>query len=83
MKCVISHDNKYLISRLLLLSSTCLHFLRRIVGRRLKGTGLTRNEEEEQPTAAWGPGDGRERFGMKDVILEPRSAAARAQGGED
>ncbi|KAF0039592.1 hypothetical protein F2P81_007827 [Scophthalmus maximus] len=49
-------------------------------GRRLKGTGLTRNEEEEQPTAAWGPGDGRERFGMKDVILEPRSAAARAQG---
>lgn len=39
-----------------------------------------RNGEEEQPPAAWGSG---ERARKRDVILEPGSAAARAQGGED
>ncbi|XP_018530974.1 androgen receptor isoform X1 [Lates calcarifer] len=46
-------------------------------GRRLKGAGQMRNGEEEQPPAAWGSG---ERARKRDVILEPGSAAARAQG---
>ncbi|XP_056239559.1 androgen receptor-like [Seriola aureovittata] len=48
-------------------------------GRRLKGAGQTRNGEEEQPPASWGPGERGERAGKKDVMLDPRSAAARAQ----
>ncbi|KAM4586225.1 progesterone receptor-like [Fundulus diaphanus] len=46
-------------------------------GRRLKGAGQTRSGEEEQQAAAWGHG---EREGRHDVVLEPGSAAARAQG---
>lgn len=49
-------------------------------GRRLKGAGQTRNVEEEQPSAPWGPGERGERPGKKDVILEPGSAVARTQG---
>lgn len=45
--------------------------------------GQTRNGEEEQPSAPWGPGERGERPGEKDVILEPGSAVARARGGED
>ncbi|XP_044060143.1 androgen receptor-like isoform X2 [Siniperca chuatsi] len=48
-------------------------------GRRLKGARQTRNGEEEQPLAPWGPGERGERAGKKDVNLEPGSAAARAQ----
>ncbi|XP_076594989.1 progesterone receptor-like isoform X2 [Chaetodon auriga] len=48
-------------------------------GRRLKGAGLTRNGEEEQPPAPWGPRVRTERSGLKDVMLEPGSAAVRAQ----
>ncbi|XP_023251654.1 androgen receptor-like [Seriola lalandi dorsalis] len=48
-------------------------------GRRLKGAGQTRNGEEEQPPASWGPGERGERAGKKDVMMDPRSAAARAQ----
>ncbi|XP_040903774.1 androgen receptor-like isoform X2 [Toxotes jaculatrix] len=46
-------------------------------GRRLKGTGQTRNGEEEQNPSAWG--ERGERAGKKDANLEPGSAAARAQ----
>lgn len=53
------------------------------LGRRLKGAGQTRNVEEEQPLAAWGPGEIEGRAFRKDVILEPGSAASRAQGGKD
>ncbi|XP_008325634.1 androgen receptor-like isoform X3 [Cynoglossus semilaevis] len=49
-------------------------------GRRLKGAAQTRNGDEEPAPAAWGPGDRRVRSGKKDVISEPGSAAARAQG---
>eukprot|EP00064_Thunnus_orientalis_P011757 superscaffoldBa00001733_g11788 len=49
-------------------------------GRRLKGAGQTRNVEEEQPSAPWGPGERGERPGKRDVILEPGSAVARTQG---
>lgn len=52
------------------------------LGRRLKGAGQTRNVEEEQPPAAWGPGETGESAWKKDV-LEPGSAASRAQGGKD
>ncbi|XP_035524708.1 androgen receptor isoform X1 [Morone saxatilis] len=48
-------------------------------GRRLKGAGQTRNGEEEQPLGPWGPGERGERAGKRDIILEPGSAAARAQ----
>ncbi|KAL7395987.1 hypothetical protein ABVT39_026740 [Epinephelus coioides] len=48
-------------------------------GRRLKGAGQSRNGEEEQPLGPWGPGEQGERPGRRDVILEPGSAAARAQ----
>ncbi|XP_060936284.1 progesterone receptor-like isoform X2 [Limanda limanda] len=51
-------------------------------GRRLKGAAQTRNGEEELPFAAWGSGDRRERTGKKDVILDPGSAAARAQASQ-
>nr|AGV29985.1 androgen receptor alpha [Paralichthys olivaceus]AYN44209.1 androgen receptor-like variant 1 [Paralichthys olivaceus] len=51
-------------------------------GRRLKGAGQTRNGEEEQPSATWGPGDRQERSGKKDLILEAGSAAARAQASQ-
>ncbi|XP_034454599.1 androgen receptor-like isoform X2 [Hippoglossus hippoglossus] len=51
-------------------------------GRRLKGAAQTRNGEEEQPFAAWRPGDRQERSGKKDVILDPGSAAARAQASQ-
>ncbi|XP_042348886.1 androgen receptor-like isoform X2 [Plectropomus leopardus] len=48
-------------------------------GRRLKGAGQTRNGEEEQPLAPWGPIERGERPSRRDVILEPGSEAARAQ----
>ncbi|XP_062250248.1 androgen receptor-like isoform X2 [Platichthys flesus] len=51
-------------------------------GRRLKGAAQTRNGEEEQPFAAWGTGDRRERTGKKDAILVPGSTAARAQASQ-
>lgn len=54
-----------------------------ISGRRLKGAGQTRSGEEEQPAIAWGHGDREERAGKKDVVMEARHAAARAQGGQD
>ncbi|XP_041800185.1 androgen receptor-like isoform X1 [Chelmon rostratus] len=47
-------------------------------GRRLKGAGQTRNGEEEQPPASWGHRVRGERAGLKDVMLEPGSAVARA-----
>ncbi|XP_026213050.1 androgen receptor-like isoform X2 [Anabas testudineus] len=50
-------------------------------GRRLKGAGQTRNVEEEQPPAAWGPGETGESAWKKDV-LEPGSAASRAQASQ-
>ncbi|KAG7518199.1 androgen receptor-like [Solea senegalensis] len=49
-------------------------------GRRLKGTGQMKNGEEEQVPAAWGHGDRREQSDKKEVILQPRSVGARAQG---
>lgn len=60
------------------LCPTCL-----ILGRRLKGTGQTRNGEEEQPSAPWGPGERGERLGKKDVMLESGNAVGRAHSGED
>nr|QAV54757.1 androgen receptor alpha [Bostrychus sinensis] len=51
-------------------------------GRRLKGSGQTRNGEEEQTGAAqWGSGERGERAGRKDHYLEPGSAAPRSQNG--
>ncbi|XP_037531326.1 androgen receptor [Nematolebias whitei] len=51
-------------------------------GRRLKGAGQTRSgeEEQQQPAIAWGHGDREERARKKDVVMESRNAAARAQG---
>uniref|UniRef100_A0A3Q2CEE4 Androgen receptor n=2 Tax=Cyprinodon variegatus TaxID=28743 RepID=A0A3Q2CEE4_CYPVA len=46
-------------------------------GRRLKGAGQTRGGEEEHQPPAWGHG---EREGKHNFVLEPGSAAARAQG---
>ncbi|XP_053179265.1 androgen receptor-like [Scomber japonicus] len=51
-------------------------------GRRLKGTGQTRNGEEEQPSAPWGPGERGERSVKKDITLESGSAVARAQASQ-
>lgn len=53
------------------------------LGRRLKGAGQTRNVEEEQPPAVWGPGEMGENAWKKNFILKPGSAASRAQGGKD
>ncbi|CAJ1058244.1 progesterone receptor-like isoform X1 [Xyrichtys novacula] len=49
-------------------------------GRRLKGAGQSRNGEEGQAQASWGPGG--ERAGRPDVISESGNAAARAQSSQ-
>ncbi|KAK2903897.1 progesterone receptor-like [Channa argus] len=48
-------------------------------GRRLKGAGQTRSVEDEQPPAAWVPGEIGERAWKKDAIFEPESTAFKAQ----
>lgn len=58
------------------LLSSCLWW---ILGRKLKGAAQTRTGEEQHPLALWGPAEQGERSRMKDVILEPGSATARAQ----
>ncbi|XP_053734700.1 androgen receptor-like isoform X3 [Synchiropus splendidus] len=51
-------------------------------GRRLKGSGQTRSEEEEQTSSAlWGSAERGER--RTDLILEHRSPASKAQGFRD
>uniref|UniRef100_UPI0037E8A6E6 progesterone receptor-like isoform X2 n=1 Tax=Semicossyphus pulcher TaxID=241346 RepID=UPI0037E8A6E6 len=51
-------------------------------GRRLKGAGQSRNGDEEQAQGSWGPGERGERAGRRDFILDPGSAAARAQSSQ-
>ncbi|KAM9795270.1 progesterone receptor-like [Neosynchiropus ocellatus] len=46
-------------------------------GRRLKGSGQARSEEEEQTSALWGSGERGER--RTDLMLEHRSPASKAQ----
>lgn len=53
------------------------------LGRRLKGAGQSRNVEEEQPPAMWGPGETGENAWKKDGILDAGIAASRAQVGKD
>ncbi|KAM3867049.1 progesterone receptor-like [Diretmus argenteus] len=48
-------------------------------GRRMKGAGQIRNEEE-QPQATWGSGERGERAGKKHGVLELRSTALKAEG---
>nr|ASA40268.1 androgen receptor alpha [Channa punctata] len=48
-------------------------------GRRLKGAGQTRSVEEEQPPAAWVPGEIGERAWKNNVSLEPKSSAFKTQ----
>ena len=42
-----------------------------------------RDGEGEHPPASWGAGERAERARKTEVIFEPGSAAARAQGGEN
>lgn len=57
-------------------SSSCLRW---IPGRRLKSASQSRNVDEEQPLASWSNGERGVRSTIKDVILEPASAATMAQ----